>query len=202
MIYSIYIKGFLDKLLAFMLTVLLGPIILCLYMLLLITQGKHIFFRQQRTGKNKQSFTLYKFRTLEEVASDDLSMDKRKFTLSGNLLRKSGLDEIPQLINILKGDMSFVGPRPLPVEYETKYTTWQLARFNVKPGITGLAQVNGRNDISWGKRFELDNQYARHMSLLLDVKICLRTIGQIFFSIFKQNKEQLEMQVFNGSNLS
>jgi len=129
-------------------------------------------------------------------------MDNRKFTLTGNLMRRSGLDEIPQLFNILKGDMSFIGPRPLPVEYETKYSNWQLIRFTVKPGITGLAQVHGRNDISWGKRFELDNKYAHHISLLLDVKICIKTIGQILLSLFKQDKEQLEMQVFNGSNLS
>lgn len=116
-------------------------------------------------------------------------------------MRRSGLDELPQLLNILKGDMSFIGPRPLPVEYEKLYNKAQLIRFKVKPGVTGWAQVHGRNDISWAHRFELDVWYVNHLNLMLELRIIWLTFIQIVISIVNQSKKQIEMQPFKGSNL-
>ena len=145
---------------------------------------------------------MYKFRTLATGISSDMRMGKRDLTFFGNVMRRSGFDELPQLFNIIKGEMSFIGPRPMPIEYEAKYNDMQLQRLLVKPGITGWAQVHGRNDISWEKRFEMDVWYVQHSSSFLDIKIFWMTWVQIFISMFKQNKKQIEMQVFDGSKLS
>jgi lipopolysaccharide/colanic/teichoic acid biosynthesis glycosyltransferase len=201
MIYSNYAKVFFDKLMAIVLGILLFPLIVIICFLLFVTQGNPIIFVQTRSGMNLRKFRLYKFRTLTPIVSTDLSISKRKFTFFGNIMRRSGLDEIPQLINIMKGDMSFVGPRPLPIEYEKLYHEVQLGRFKVKPGITGWAQVKGRNDMSWVHRFELDVWYVNNITFLLDLKIICLTFIQIVISIFYQNKKQIEMQVFNGANL-
>lgn len=202
MIYTNYIKVFFDKLMAIVLGILLFPLIILICLLLFVTQGSPVFFTQMRSGKNKRKFKMYKFRTLATGISSDLSMGKRDLTFFGNVMRRSGLDELPQLFNIIKGEMSFVGPRPMPIEYEAKYNDVQLQRFLVKPGITGWAQVHGRNDISWEKRFEMDVWYVQHSSSFLDIKIIWMTWVQIFISMFKQNKKQIEMQVFDGSKLS
>lgn len=201
MIYSNYAKVILDKLMAGVLGILLFPLIVFILFLLFITQGNPIIFVQMRSGRNLRKFRLYKFRTLKLYDSTDLSIKKRTFTLFGNIMRRSGIDEIPQLLNIIKGEMSFIGPRPLPTEYEELYHEDQLSRFMVKPGITGWAQVHGRNDISWGHRFELDMWYINNITLFLDLKIVLLTFIQIIVSIFRQNKKQIEMPVFNGFNL-
>lgn len=201
MIYSNYAKVILDKLMAGVLGILLFPLIVLIFFLLFITQGNPIIFVQTRSGRNLRKFRLYKFRTLKLYDSTDLSIKKRTFTLFGNIMRRSGIDEIPQLLNIIKGEMSFIGPRPLPTEYEELYHKDQLSRFMVKPGITGWAQVHGRNDISWGCRFELDIWYVNNIALILDLKIVCLTFIQIIVSIFRQNKKQIEMPVFNGFNL-
>ena len=202
MIYTNYIKVFFDKLMAMVLGILLFPLIILICLLLFATQRSPVFFTQMRSGKNKRKFKMYKFRTLAAGISSDLSTGKRDLTFFGNVMRKSGLDELPQLFNIIKGEMSFVGPRPMPIEYEAKYNDMQLQRFLVKPGITGWAQVHGRNDISWEKRFEMDVWYVQHSSSFLDIIIFWMTWVQIFISMFKQNKKQIEMQVFDGSKLS
>lgn len=201
MIYSNYAKVILDKLMAGVLGILLFPLIVFILFLLFITQGNPIIFVQTRSGRNLRKFRLYKFRTLKLYDSTDLSIKKRTFTLFGNIMRRSGIDEIPQLLNIIKGEMSFIGPRPLPTEYEEFYHEDQLSRFMVKPGITGWAQVHGRNDISWGCRFELDMWYVNNITLFLDLKIVLLTFIQIIVSIFRQNKKQIEMPVFKGFNV-
>lgn len=201
MIYSNYAKVILDKLMAGVLGILLFPLIVFILFLLFITQGNPIIFVQTRSGRNLRKFRLYKFRTLKLYDSTDLSIKKRTFTLFGNIMRRSGIDEIPQLLNIIKGEMSFIGPRPLPTEYEELYHEDQLSRFMVKPGITGWAQVHGRNDISWGCRFELDMWYVNNITLFLDLKIVLLTFIQIIVSIFRQNKKQIEMPVFKGFNV-
>lgn len=201
MIYSNYAKVILDKLMAGVLGILLFPLIVLIFFLLFITQGNPIIFVQTRSGRNLRKFRLYKFRTLKLYDSTDLSIKKKAFTLFGNIMRRSGIDEIPQLLNIIKGEMSFIGPRPLPTEYEELYHKDQLSRFMVKPGITGWAQVHGRNNISWGRRFELDMWYVNNIALILDLKIVCLTFIQIIVSIFRQNKKQIEMPVFNGFNL-
>ena len=202
MIYENYIKVFFDRLMAGILWILLLPLFIIIYILLFTTQGNPVFFVQMRSGKERKKFKLYKFRTLKPSVSGDLSMGKRTFTFFGNVMRRSGFDEFPQLFNIIKGEMSFIGPRPMPIEYEEKYSRTHLLRFMVKPGITGWAQVHGRNDISWEHRFELDLWYVNNISLFLDMKISWMTFIQIIISIFNKEKKQIEMPIFKGSNLS
>lgn len=202
MIYSKYIKVFFDKLLAGVLGILLFPGLILIFILLFITQGNPVFYMQLRSGKNQRKFKLYKFRTLVPSDLENLSMENRHFTFFGNVMRRSGLDELPQLINILNGEMSFVGPRPLPTEYEKKYNEVQNLRLRMKPGITGWAQIHGKNDISWDRRFDLDLWYVNHVSLFLDIKICLITVIQFITSIFNPSKKHVEMEVFNGSKLT
>jgi len=201
MIYSIYIKGLFDKLLAIVLGIFLLPWLILIFILLFITQGNTVFYMQMRSGKDQRKFKLYKFRTLVPSDSNNLSMENRHFTFFGNVMRRSGLDELPQLINILKGEMSFVGPRPLPIEYEGKYNEVQVFRFRAKPGITGWAQIHGKNDISWSQRFDLDLWYVDHISLLLDLKISWLTLIQFISSIFSANKKHVEMELFKDSNM-
>jgi len=200
MIYRTYIKHIFDWLVAFSLGILLFPFFICIVLLLLITQGKEVFFTQMRSGKNLEEFRLYKFRTLQPSYSDDLSISNRQYTFVGKFMRSFGIDELPQLLNILKGNMSFIGPRPMPVEYVGEYNEQQLARFDVKPGITGWAQVHGRNKISWISRFELDFWYIHHISLSVDLKICWLTLIQLINSIFGYYKKEPAMQVFKRSN--
>lgn len=202
MIYENYIKLFFDRLMAGILGILLLPLFIIIFILLFITQGNPVFFVQMRSGKKRRKFKLYKFRTLKTSVSDDLSMEKKTFTSFGNVMRRLGFDELPQLFNIIKGEMSFIGPRPMPIEYEEKYSQTHLLRFMVKPGITGWAQVHGRNDISWKHRFELDLWYVNNISLFLDFKIGWITFIQIIISIFNKDKKQVEMPIFKGSNLS
>jgi len=188
--------------LAIMLIVVFMPLIIIIYILLFFTQGKPVLFRQMRSGKYRKPFCMYKFRSLKNIDGDSLSMEHREFTFLGKILRKTGLDELPQLIHVIKGEMSFIGPRPMPIAYEAKYSKDELKRFNVTPGITGWAQVHGKNDISWGKRFELDLWYVEHISLTLDIQIMAKTFMQFVKVIFDKNSKPKEMQVFNGSNLT
>jgi lipopolysaccharide/colanic/teichoic acid biosynthesis glycosyltransferase len=201
MIYQKHIKGWLDRLLALWLAVTLLPVFLCICILLLVSQGRPLFFIQARSGKNMSMFRLVKFRTMLPSENKELSIKDKKFTFFGRFMRNTGIDEIPQIYNIMKGDMSFVGPRPLPVEYDKLYSDEHKKRFSVKPGITGLAQVNGKNDITWGRRFDLDIRYIREVSLRLDFKIILLTIRQLFEALFKKKSGNIEMPVFDGSNL-
>ncbi len=199
--YSIYIKIFFDKLFAIVLIVLFFPLLIFTTILLFITQGSPVIFTQIRTGQKFERFKLYKFRTLVPTLKNELSMDNRKFTFFGKFMRKSGFDELPQLFNIIKGEISFIGPRPLPIAYEENYNNIQKNRFLVKPGITGWAQVHGKNDITWDRRFELDQWYVSNVSFYLDIKICLMTLFQTFISIFIFNKKHLEMPVFEDSKI-
>lgn len=202
MIYANYIKPFLDRTFAMVMITLLFPLILSICLILLMTQGRHVFFAQLRTGKNMKTFRIIKFRTLNYLETSDLSMDNREFTFLGRIMRKTGADEIPQLFNILKGEMSFIGPRPMPVEYIDKYQKMHLDRFRVMPGVTGWAQVNGKNEISWGHRFDLDCQYVNNVSFTFDSKIIWLTVLQLFSFIINYKVVGKNMQVFNGSNLN
>ena len=202
MTYQKYIKGLIDKVLAFVLGLALLPVFICISILLLISQGRPLFFIQARSGKNMQMFRLIKFRTMLPSENTGLGIQDKKFTLFGRVMRDIGIDELPQIFNVMKGEMSFVGPRPLPVEYDELYGEKHKQRFLVKPGITGLAQVNGKNDISWGRRFDLDINYVQQVSFWLDLKIMLLTIRQVFDSVIKHNSGRSEMPVFDGSNLN
>ena len=201
MIYVKYFKYLFDFVGAAVLLVCLSPLLLVLIATLYITQGRSIFYRQLRTGLHLAHFNLYKFKTLEDAFDDSLSLKERRYTRTGRFLRKSGLDELPQLLNILKGEMSFIGPRPLPVDYESRYSPDQLKRFNLKPGLTGWAQVHGRNETTWDKRFEMDLWYVRHVSVLIDLKIMLKTILMALKGIFGKSRQEVVMEVFKGSKL-
>lgn len=171
------LKRLFDIIVSSSLLLLLAPIFILLSLLILLSMGRPIFFSQKRPGMAKVIFEMYKFRTMTDKRgeSGELLPDSERLTKVGALIRSSSLDELPSLINVLKGDMSLVGPRPLLVRYLPYYTDKENIRHNVRPGITGWAQVNGRNTTPWEKRFELDVWYVQNASILLDIKILLRT---------------------------
>lgn len=160
----------------------LSPIILIVAVLIKIKLGSPIIFKQERPGINAKPFYVYKFRSMNDKRDNRgiLLPDHLRITQFGNLLRKLSLDELPQLFNVLKGDISLVGPRPLLMEYIELYTVYQARRHEVKPGITGWAQVNGRNSISWEEKFELDVWYVDNHSFWLDIKILILTVVKVF----------------------
>jgi lipopolysaccharide/colanic/teichoic acid biosynthesis glycosyltransferase len=175
------IKLFFDYFLSFSLLIILFPIILIISLLILFIDGKPIFFIQKRQGLNESIFNIYKFRTMKNNDGNN-SSDQERTTHIGAILRKFSLDELPTLLNVIMGEMSFVGPRPLLAEYSNLYNDDQKKRFLMKPGITGWAQINGRNSISWEKKFELDLWYIKNHSLFLDLQILLKTILKIFIN--------------------
>lgn len=181
-IYNRFIKRILDFLLSFISIVLLSPIWIVIAILVKIKLGSPIIFRQDRPGKDESIFHMYKFRSMtdERDKNGKLLPDEMRLTTFGKILRSTSLDELPELFNILKGDMSIVGPRPLLVKYLPLYTEEQRRRHLVKPGITGLAQVNGRNAISWESKFELDCEYVRRVTFIGDLKIVFKTISTVF----------------------
>ncbi len=161
--------------------IVLAPVIAVVAFLVRRSLGAPIFFRQERLGRNGEPFAVYKFRTMTDGrdAGGALLPDAQRMTRLGNFLRASSLDELPELLNILKGEMSLVGPRPLFVHYAEQYTPEQMRRHDVRPGLTGWAQVNGRNAISWEEKFAYDLWYVEHQSLLLDVKIIGMTLRKV-----------------------
>jgi sugar transferase EpsL len=161
---------------------LLSPVLLFIAVASRLSMGPGVLFRQQRPGRGGRVFTMYKFRTMRDAldASGAQLPDSERITRVGGVLRRWSLDELPELFNVLKGDMSLVGPRPLLVEYLPLYTPEQARRHEVRPGITGWAQVNGRNAISWEQKFELDVWYVDHHSLALDLKILFMTVAPVF----------------------
>jgi lipopolysaccharide/colanic/teichoic acid biosynthesis glycosyltransferase len=183
-IYVGIVKPTVDFFVAFCALVLLLVIIVLIYVILKIVNGGNPLFWQKRVGYLERVFVAYKFRTMNEAkdSTGDLLPDAHRLTKIGNWIRKTSLDELPQLFNILKGDMSFIGPRPLLPEYLPFYNENQKRRHSVKPGITGLAQVNGRNLTTWEKRFEFDVYYVENISLILDIKILFKTIIKVLKS--------------------
>ena len=180
---------------------LLLPVFLILTIYLLVSNKGKPFFFQKRPGKDEHIFAIIKFKSMNDKKDAEgnlLPYDKR-ITKVGGFIRKYSLDEIPQLINVIKGDMSIVGPRPLLIEYLSIYNNEQKKRHNVKPGITGWAQVNGRNAISWEQKFLLDIYYVNNVSFLLDLKILLRTVKKVIKSEDVNNTENLDMPLFTGS---
>ncbi len=182
MIYKKFGKRFFDLVLSLFLIVILTPIMLIVFLMLFFSKHNTIFFIQKRPGYKEQIFNLYKFATMNNCLdeSGNLLSDKERITKLGNWLRKTSVDELPQLFNVLIGNMSFVGPRPLLIEYLVKYNDEQKRRHIVKPGITGYAQVNGRNNISWKQKFEFDIYYVDNLSFKLDIKILFLTSIRVF----------------------
>jgi lipopolysaccharide/colanic/teichoic acid biosynthesis glycosyltransferase len=176
--YKFFLKRLLDFVLSLLALLILFPLLVVLGILVRVFLGTPVLFVQQRPGVNEKIFKLYKFRSMTDRKNieGNLLPDEERLTRFGRFLRTSSLDELPELINILKGDMSIVGPRPLLVQYLDRYNNFQKRRHEVRPGITGLAQVNGRNALSWKKKFQYDVWYVDHVSLFLDIKIILQTI--------------------------
>lgn len=176
--YAKYIKRTLDLILSLMALIVLMPLMIIIGILVRINLGSPIIFKQKRPGKNEKVFTLYKFRTMTDKRDIDgnLLPDEYRLTKFGKFLRSTSLDELPELINIIKGDMAIVGPRPLLVEYLPYYTEEEKHRHDVRPGLTGLAQVNGRNTISWEEKLKYDTKYIKEISFYSDLKIIFKTI--------------------------
>ena len=200
--YKKYIKRLLDIVLSLIAIIITLPIFLIIGILVLIFLGKPAIFRQKRPGKNEKIFTMYKFRTMSNKKDKDgnLLPNELRITKFGNFLRKSSLDEIPEFINILKGDMSFVGPRPLRVDYLPLYNKEQKHRHDIRPGLTGLAQVSGRNNITWSEKFKYDLEYVNNITFQNDLKIVFLTIEKVILrkDIYSDNKGFTEK--FTGDN--
>ena len=182
--YRNFIKRGLDILFSLFLLIFLLPVFTIIFCLLLFKTRKSPFFTQERPGMNERIFTIYKFKTMSDKrdAKGLILPDRERLTSLGGFLRKTSLDEIPQLFNVLKGDMSFIGPRPLLISYLPYYTKLERKRSYIRPGITGLAQVSGRNYLSWDKRLELDVYYYEKLSFVTDLKILLLTIKKVLTS--------------------
>lgn len=179
--YKKFMKRFLDLVLSIMAFIILMPLMLIIYILVRVKLGKPAIFKQERPGKDEKIFTLYKFRTMtdEKDENGNLLPDEQRLTKFGKILRSTSLDELPELINIIKGDMSIVGPRPLLVEYLRCYTEEERKRHEVRPGLTGLAQISGRNSISWEEKFKEDLRYIQHISFINDLRIVLKTATKV-----------------------
>ncbi len=200
--YKHFFKRVFDFIIALVALILLSPIFLIVMIgLYFANQGKPFFF-QARPGLNEKIFKIIKFKTMNDKkdANGNLLSDAERLTPIGAFVRKTSLDELPQLINVLKGDMAIIGPRPLLPQYLPLYSETQKSRHNVRPGITGWAQVNGRNAISWSKKFELDVWYVDNISLILDVKIFFLTIKKVFVREGISQEGQVTMEAFNGNN--
>lgn len=199
--YRNFFKRILDFICSLIGFIILLPVFLFVTLFLTIANNGKPFFFQQRPGKNNKIFEVVKFRTMNDKkdAQGNLLSDKDRLTSLGRFIRKTSLDEIPQLINVIKGDMSLVGPRPLLLEYLPLYDEKQIRRHEVRPGITGWAQINGRNAISWKDKFELDVWYVDNISISLDIRILLLTILKVFKSEGISSDTSLTMEKFEGN---
>lgn len=196
------LKHFFDKVFALIAFIVLSPLILLIGIVLFIDLKAWPVFVQKRPGYHQKIFSIYKFKTMRDTKDEKgaLLPDFERVTRLGKIIRQLSLDELPQLINVLKGQMSFVGPRPLLPEYLPLYSVEQNKRHQVKPGITGWAQVNGRNALSWQEKFNLDVYYRENQSFVLDLKILIKTVGKIILPKDVNAGEQITMERFNGKN--
>lgn len=201
-IYQKYIKRLLDIVLSLLAIIVLSPVLLIVALLVRIKLGSPVIFTQNRPGKDEEIFKLYKFRSMTDQRDSEgnLLSDDVRLTSFGRKLRSTSLDELPELFNILMGDMSIVGPRPLLVDYLDLYNEEQKHRHDVRPGLTGLAQVNGRNAISWEEKFELDVNYVDNTSLANDIRIILDTIKVVFNKDGINSETSATMERFEGSH--
>jgi lipopolysaccharide/colanic/teichoic acid biosynthesis glycosyltransferase len=199
--YPTFFKPTLDFLLSLIALLILSPLFLLIILLLTIANSGHPFFTQTRPGKSARLFKVIKFKTMNEKrdAAGKLLPDAQRLTTVGKFIRKTSLDEIPQLLNVLKGDMSLIGPRPLLVEYLPLYNKEQIRRHEVKPGITGWAQINGRNAITWEQKFKYDVYYVDNCSFVLDLIILIKTIEKVFKSEGINQQGQATMEYFKGT---
>lgn len=199
--YRRYFKRPLDLVLSLAAIIILSPILLLIALLVRIKLGSPVIFKQQRPGMNEKIFTLYKFRTMTDERDEkgELLPDEVRLTDFGKFLRASSLDELPELFNILKGDMSIVGPRPLLIEYLPLYNAHQRRRHEVRPGLTGWAQVNGRNAITWEEKFNYDVEYVDNLSFFLDLKIIFLTIMKVLKKEGINQEGRATMEPFRGS---
>ena len=201
--YSCFLKRVIDFIIAFCVLAAIFPILLLLIIFLhFANKGAGVFFTQNRPGKNAKIFKAIKFKTMtdERDSEGNLLSDAERLTKVGKIVRSLSIDELPQLLNVLKGDMALVGPRPLLPKYLPLYSEEQFRRHEVRPGITGWAQVNGRNAISWSKKFKLDVWYVDHCSFLLDLKIVFMTIRKVFIREGISSDTSATMEVFTGNN--
>ncbi|QKF91724.1 undecaprenyl phosphate N,N'-diacetylbacillosamine 1-phosphate transferase [Campylobacter sp. CCUG 57310] len=200
--YRAFFKRFLDILGAVFLITLTFPIMLATGIFIYFKISKDVIFTQARPGLNAKIFKIYKFKTMsdERDESGELLSDEVRLNKFGKMIRSLSLDELPQLFNVLKGDMSFIGPRPLLIEYLPLYSAEQAKRHDVRPGITGLAQVNGRNAISWEQKFRYDVEYVRNLSLILDAKIALLTIKKVLKRSDINKHGEATTVKFDGTN--
>ena len=201
--YSCFLKRFIDFVIVFFVLAVIWPILLFMAVWLhFANKGAGVFFTKERPGKHGKIFKVIKFKTMtdERDGSGNLLPDERRLTKIGKFIRSASVDELPQLINVLKGDMALIGPRPLLPQYLPLYSREQARRHEVRPGITGWAQVNGRNAISWSKKFELDVWYVDHCSFLLDLKIILLTIKKVFVREGISSDTSVTMEPFTGNN--
>lgn len=196
------IKRLIDIIISLSGLIILSPVILLLIILVYFKLGSPVFFVQERVGKNNKVFKMIKFRTMKDIKdkNGEVLSDEERLTSFGEMLRSLSLDELPELINIIKGDMSIVGPRPLLKEYLPLYSDEQIRRHNVLPGLTGWAQINGRNAISWTEKFKLDIWYVENWSLLLDIKIFFLTILKVIKREGISQEGNATMEKFDGKN--
>ena len=199
--YRSFIKPLFDFLIASIILLILSPMLLIVTLLLTLVNKGNPFFLQVRPGKNGRLFTIVKFRTMtnEKDAIGNLLPDNERLTPAGQLVRRTSIDEIPQLVNVVKGEMSLVGPRPLLPEYLPLYSKRQKKRHLVRPGITGWAQVNGRNAVTWEQKFEMDVWYVENQSFTLDFKILLKTIKKVLQSEGINSEGQVTTERFKGN---
>ncbi len=199
--YKNFFKSLFDRILALILIIILSPIMIIVAILIYLWDGRPVIFTQKRPGFHEKIFKIYKFRTMTNERDKDgnLLPDAERLKGIGKIIRSLSLDELPQLFNVLKGDMSFIGPRPLLIEYLPLYNERQKKRHNVKPGITGWAQVNGRNAISWEQKFEYDVWYVENLSFLIDMKILWMTILKVLKRSGISQDGHATMEKFKGS---
>jgi len=200
--YRFFFKPLLDKLLALILLFLLSPVLIFTAIAIYIKMGRPVFFRQDRPGKDEKIFSIYKFRTMSDERDEkgELLSDELRLAGLGQKIRSLSIDELPQLFNVLKGEMSFIGPRPLLIEYLCIYDETQKRRHEVAPGISGWAQVNGRNAITWKQKFEYDVWYTNNISFMLDVKIVGMTIQKVLMRKDISGEQHVTSEKFNGHN--
>ncbi len=199
--YQKYFKRLFDIIFSIAAVIILSPLIIVLSLLVRIKLGRPIVFKHKRPGLNEKIFTLYKFRTMTDQKNEqgELLPDDIRLTSFGKILRSTSLDELPELVNIIKGDMSIVGPRPLLIQYLPLYNEQQRRRHEVRPGLTGLAQINGRNSVSWDEKFNLDVMYVEKIRLLNDVQIIFRTIKKVLIREGINSNTAVTMEPFKGS---
>lgn len=200
-IYRRFLKRAMDFIMSLGAIILLVPVLIIVAILVRFKLGSPVLFKQKRPGLQEKIFTMYKFRTMtdEKDENGELLPDNIRLTKFGKMLRATSLDELPELFNILKGDMSIVGPRPLLIQYLELYSEHQKRRHEVRPGLTGHAQVNGRNTISWQEKFNLDVEYVDHISFIGDIKIILLTVKKVFVKEGITQEGKATMEAFTGN---